>query len=151
MPSSSDLLAAAGAGGTSPILQSLFARIEAEFHNLAQENARLQLENTKRKSAELNTKLSIFSSAVAVAAAAQPFPLLPRCFLDCKQNKVTSRDRPKSAPYLRLKSSKTTSNIKVFSSTAPEIFLKSLTMPKKLKGGPFGISQHPFCRKTPKN
>ena len=24
-------------------------------------------------------------------------------------------------------------------------------MPKKLKGGPFGIFQHPFCRKTPKN
>ena len=23
-------------------------------------------------------------------------------------------------------------------------------MPKKLKGGPFGIFQHPFCRKTPK-
>ena len=22
-------------------------------------------------------------------------------------------------------------------------------MPKKLKGGPFGIFQHPFCRKTP--
>ena len=24
------------------------------------------------------------------------------------------------------------------------------TMPKKLKGGPFGIFQHPFCRKTAK-
>ena len=24
-------------------------------------------------------------------------------------------------------------------------------MPKKLEGGPFGIFQHPFCRKTPKN
>ena len=23
-------------------------------------------------------------------------------------------------------------------------------MPKKLKGGPFGIFQHPFCRKTKK-
>ena len=23
-------------------------------------------------------------------------------------------------------------------------------MPKKLKGGPFGIFQHPLCRKTPK-
>ena len=23
-------------------------------------------------------------------------------------------------------------------------------MPKKLKGGPFGIFQHPFCRKTPR-
>ena len=28
---------------------------------------------------------------------------------------------------------------------------KSPTMPKKLKGGPFGIFQRPFCRKTPKN
>ena len=27
---------------------------------------------------------------------------------------------------------------------------KSLTMPKKLQGGPFGIFQHPFCRKTRK-
>ena len=26
---------------------------------------------------------------------------------------------------------------------------KSLTMPKKSKGGPFGIFQHPICRKTP--
>ena len=28
--------------------------------------------------------------------------------------------------------------------------VKSLTMPKKLKGGPFGIFQDPFSRKTPK-
>ena len=27
---------------------------------------------------------------------------------------------------------------------------KSLTMPKKLKGRPFGGFQHPFCRKTSK-
>ena len=26
---------------------------------------------------------------------------------------------------------------------------KSFTMPKKLNGEPFGIFQHPFCRKTP--
>ena len=26
----------------------------------------------------------------------------------------------------------------------------SLTMPKKLKRGPFGIFQHPFCRKIQK-
>ena len=30
-------------------------------------------------------------------------------------------------------------------------FEKSLTMQKKLKGGPFGIFQHPFCRKISKN
>ena len=28
---------------------------------------------------------------------------------------------------------------------------KNLTMPKKLKGGPFGIFQHPFCPNTSKN
>ena len=33
----------------SPILQSLFSRIEAEFQNLMQENQRLQSENTRRK------------------------------------------------------------------------------------------------------
>ena len=27
---------------------------------------------------------------------------------------------------------------------------KNLTVPKKLKGGPFGVFQHPFCRKTAK-
>ena len=27
---------------------------------------------------------------------------------------------------------------------------KNLTVPKKLKGGPFGIFQHPFCRETAK-
>ena len=27
---------------------------------------------------------------------------------------------------------------------------KRLTMSEKLKGGAFGIFQHPFCRKTPK-
>ncbi len=31
----------------SPILQSLFSRIEAEFQNIAQENHRLHMENTK--------------------------------------------------------------------------------------------------------
>ena len=30
------------------------------------------------------------------------------------------------------------------------IFGKNLTVPKKLKGGPFGIFQHPFCAKTAK-
>ena len=39
----------------------------------------------------------------------------------------------------------------VFSSTAPQkIFGKKVSMSKKLKGGPFGIFQHPFCRKTQK-
>ena len=28
--------------------------------------------------------------------------------------------------------------------------IESLTVPKKLEGGPFGIFQHPFCRKISK-
>ena len=31
-----------------------------------------------------------------------------------------------------------------------DFFEKSLTMPKKLKGEPSGIFQHPFCRKSPR-
>ena len=99
-------------------------------------------------------------------------------------HEITSRERPKSAPYLRLKNSKRTSKCQsiLFYGTgktqklnrigAPvEIFhpfsrkskrnggallvkknfsKKSLTMPKKLKGGTLWIFQHPFCRKTPK-
>ena len=99
---------------------------------------------------------------------------------------VTSRERPKLAPYLRLKNSKRTSKCQSilfygtgktqklnrigapegtlwdFSSILSQIkklkeghfwwkknFLKkSLTMPKKLKGGTLWIFQHPFCRKT---
>ena len=65
----------------------------------------------------------------------------------------TSRDRPKSAPYLRLKNSKSTSKVLKYSLLQhPKFsFEESLTMPKNMKGGPFGIFQHPFCRKTPKN
>ena len=89
----------------------------------------------------------------------------------------TSRDRPKSAPYPRLKNSKNTSKCRVFvySSRKSKIFrnffLKKLHTKKmdrvarrgslpqapgaltshnaeKLKGGPFEVFQHPFCRKT---
>ena len=38
-------------------------------------------------------------------------------------SKVTSRERPKWAPYLRLKNSKRTSKCQVFSSTVPAFFL----------------------------
>ena len=122
----------------------------------------------------------------------------------------TSRDRPKSAPYPRLKNSKKTSKCQVFSITVLEnrkffekkifekitqnekkwtewrakvsqcrktergtlwgfstsilsqnmkklkktkIFIfgkKSHNAEKNWKGGPFGIFQHPFCRKTSK-
>ena len=98
---------------------------------------------------------------------------------------TTRRDRPKSAPYQRLKYSKKTSKCQgfLFYKTLDRIgapgakrgtlshFLTSivaknqkiegwkkigekqfsekiLTMPKNLKGGPFGIFQHPFCCKT---
>ena len=30
-------------------------------------------------------------------------------------------------------------------------FVKKVTMPEKLQGGPFGTFQHPFCRRTSKN
>ena len=53
----------------------------------------------------------------------------------------TSRDRPKLAPYLRLKNSKRTSTCQSFASTAPKKkFEKSLTMPKNgREGDPLGI------------
>ena len=49
----------------------------------------------------------------------------------------TSRERPKSAPYPRLKNSKRTSKFPNFGELGLllwKFFLKSLTMPKKLKG-----------------
>ena len=83
---------------------------------------------------------------------------------------TTSRDRPKSAPYPRLKNSKKTSKCQVFSFTVLENrkFLKKMDRvarrgslarapgalkshnAEKLKGGPFRVFQHPFCRKTSK-
>ena len=77
----------------------------------------------------------------------------------CPKNllRYTSRERSKSAPYPRLKNSKRTSKFPSFGELGL-LFLvifflkKSLTMPKKnRKGGPFGIFQHPFFCKTPKN
>ena len=73
----------------------------------------------------------------------------------------TSRDWPKSAPYPRLKNSKKTSKCQVFSFTVlenrkffekngPSGALKSHNA-EKLKGRPFEVFQHPFCRKTWKN
>ena len=68
-------------------------------------------------------------------------------------NKRTSRERPKSAPYLRLKNNKRTSKCQVFSSTVPvwgkiekkfPIFLKIFLVSRKshsaktCKMGPFG-------------
>ena len=52
-----------------------------------------------------------------------------------RKKKKTSRDRPKSAPYLRLKNTKR----------------KVSQCREKLKGGPFGIFQNPFCPKISKN
>ena len=79
---------------------------------------------------------------------------------------------PSLAPYPRLKNSEKTSKCQVFSFTVLENqknfrkkkFSKKLHTQKngpsgalkshnaeKLKGGPFGIFQHPICRKTSKN
>ena len=45
-------------------------------------------------------------------------------------------NKPGYSPYLRLKNSKRTSSVKVFSSTTPEnFFAKRLTMPKKIESG----------------
>ena len=66
--------------------------------------------------------------------------------------KETSRDRPKSSPYPRLKNSKKTSKCQVFSFTVLEnrIFFEKLHTQKNgapgaLKGGHFRNCQH-FCR-----
>ena len=65
----------------------------------------------------------------------------------------TSRDRPKSAPYLRLKNSKRTSICQSIGELGTLLWKKNLekkshNAEKNWKGGPFGIFQHPFCRKT---
>ena len=62
--------------------------------------------------------------------------------------KKTSRERPKSAPYLRLKNSKRTSKCQVLSSTVPKKISKSFLnffevsgkshCTEKCKRGPFG-------------
>ena len=66
----------------------------------------------------------------------------------------TSRERPKSAPYLRLKNSKRTSKCQVLSSTVPkkiskkflnffEVSVKSHCT-EKCTRGPLAVFQHPF-------
>ena len=66
----------------------------------------------------------------------------------------TSRERPKSAPYLRLKNSKRTQNKStLFYSTRIRIFLKSPVsriVSKNVKGDPLGVFQHPFFCKIEK-
>ena len=80
----------------------------------------------------------------------------------------TSRDRPNSAPYLRLKNSKRTSkcqsigelgtllrkkNLKKFSQGGPfeekNFPKKCLAMPKNMKGGPFGLVRYCMLRGKP--
>ena len=89
--------------------------------------------------------------------------LLPKISLENVY--LTSRDRPKSAPYPRLINSKKTSKCQVFSFTIHENqkFFEKITYSKNgpsgaLKShnaeklnGQFGVFQHPFCRKTSKN
>ena len=56
-----------------------------------------------------------------------------------RTKRITSWDRPKSAPYLRLKNSKRGLKCRSI-----------LSYSTRQNGGPFGIFQYPFCRKTPK-
>ena len=114
---------------------------------------------------------------------------------ETRKETKTSRDRPKSASYPKLKNCKKTSKCQGFSCTVLENqkFFEKITYSKKwtewragvnifvnilstflshlkgdplerkkfyeekshnaekLKEGPFGVFQHPFCRKTSKN
>ena len=68
----------------------------------------------------------------------------------------TSWEQPKPAPYLRLKNSKRNSKCQSIGKLGTLLFLKKVERrvsqcPNKLKGGPYGIFQHPFCRKISKN
>ena len=82
---------------------------------------------------------------------------------------ITSRYRPKSAPYPRLKNSKKTSKCQVFFYSTQKLHTqkngpsgapgpasaspwraKVSQCRKNCKAGPFGIFQHPFRRKTAK-
>ena len=67
----------------------------------------------------------------------------------------TSRDRPKSAPYLRLKNTKRTSICQSIGELGTllwkKILEKSLTMPKKLKGWTlWGVFNNHFVAKHQK-
>ena len=76
----------------------------------------------------------------------------------------TSREQPKSAPYLRLKSSKRTSKCHIFSSTVPEwgekfsnffenffeVSGRSHSANKCKREGPLGFFERPFCSKREK-
>ena len=64
-----------------------------------------------------------------------------------KKKEITSRERPKSAPYLRLKNNKRTSKCQsiLFYSTRKTQKLDRIVAP----GGPFEIF-FPFCRKSSK-
>ena len=83
---------------------------------------------------------------------------------NCHKDK-TSQDRPKSAPYLRLKIEKGLQRIK-YSLLHPLLqniknieggffgdikkFSQKVSQYRKIERGPFGVFQHPFCRKTAK-
>ena len=58
-------------------------------------------------------------------------------------------ERPKLAPYLRLKNASECQRIGQLGTLSWKN--ESLTMPEKLKGGTLEIFQHPFCRKISKN
>ena len=64
----------------------------------------------------------------------------------------TSRERPKSAPYLRLKNSQSTFEYSLLQYPHDEIFLVSgkSHSAKNVKGGTWGVFEHPFFCKIEK-
>ena len=67
--------------------------------------------------------------------------------------KQTSRERPKSAPYLRLKNTKRLQNVKVLVNWGPvyKKILKKVSMPKKTeRGDPLGFFNIHFVGKYQK-
>ena len=75
---------------------------------------------------------------------------LRKTFLKKQYHSLTSRDRPKSAPYLRLKNSKRTSKCQTIGELGTlygkKILENSHNAEKKLKGAPFGLVRYCMLR-----
>ena len=96
------------------VIQELFKQIRKES------SLELSLTFTTGKSKVKRKSLS--NTMIRAYNWLLDFDLIPENLGDLTKNQIkmyTSRERPKSAPYLRLKNSKRTSKCQVFSSTVP--------------------------------